>query len=107
MKGYITRDGIPGKLEFQMPESRPKPGDIYEWTISVKTAGGTIYEPGDTLELLELTSDSPHGYHCSSGNWRVRGKTGVSVWTTIEDGISQGYLRKVAPIKNLWERLQD
>jgi len=106
MKEYITKDGIPGKLEFQVPDQRPKPGEVYEWTISAQTVGGTNYEPGDTIELLELTNDSPHGYHCSTGNWRVRCKTGVSVWTTIEDSISTGRLRKVAPIKTLWERLQ-
>lgn len=107
MKGYLTRDGLTGKLEFEVPEPRPKPGEVYEWTISVRTIGGVDYVPGDIVELLELTYEAPHGYHCSVGNWRVRCKTGVSVWTTIEDSISTGRLRKVAPKKTLWDRLQD
>jgi hypothetical protein len=111
MKAYLTKDGGYGSIEFTLPDPRPKSGEVYAWRTTVCTAGGTAYGPGDTMELLEMTFESPHGYHCSSGNWRVRCKVGVSIWSTVEDSISRGFLVRIKeapvllPSPTIWERL--
>jgi hypothetical protein len=110
MKAYLTRDGIVGRIEFELPDPRPSAGEVYVWTETIHTAGGQTYEAGDGMTLLGLTSESPHGYHCSAGNWRVDTKFGVSVWTSVEESISKGQLLKVKsvpePGPTIWERLE-
>lgn len=91
MKARLTKDGVSGHQEFELPEPRPAAGETYTFRWYAETVGGTSYMPGDTLTLIETTDESPHGYHCSAGNWRIRGKTGVTVWTCFEQLLSQGY----------------
>lgn len=116
MKAYLTKDGVPGKRMFDLPNPRPKSGDIFERTVFARTVGGQDYEVGDTIEMIEMTQESPHGYHCSAGNWRCRTKHGVSVWTSVEEDIARGLWRKIGsvrpveprePVKTLWERLDN
>lgn len=91
---WLTKDGIPGHLEFKLPEPRPKPGETYTFRRHAETAGGTRYVPGDTLTLIEMTDESPHGYRCSAGHWRIRGKTGVTVWTCFEQLVTDRYFEE-------------
>lgn len=113
MKAYLTKDGVPGRHEFELPNPRPQPGDVYERTSFARTVGGQDYEVGDTIEVIEMTKDSPHGYHSSAGNWRCRTKVGVSVWTSLEEDITLGRWKKIGtvgtitPPKTLWERLNE
>lgn len=112
MKAYLTKDGVPGRREFDLPDRRPEPGDLYEWTSTAMTVGGDRYEVGDTLEIIEMTLDSPHGYHSSVGNWRCRTKFGVSVWTSVDESIAHNQLQLVqpgerGPRRTLWERLDE
>lgn len=93
MKAYLTKDNYKGS-SFERPDPLPMAGEIYKFTRVALTAGSVLYVPGDTLELLEMIDESPHGYRCSTGNWKVRSKTGTNVWSTIEYLISDGWIVK-------------
>jgi len=74
------------------PHELPAAGQVLTFKHGVRTLAGVSYSPGDTLELIERTSEAPH-HRCSSlGNWRVKCKYMVSVWTNIEWLIAEGEL---------------
>ena len=90
------------------PERLPQPGDVYEFTLPINTAGNCSYNIGDTLTILERTSEAPHLRLSSLGNLRVQCKYHVSVWTNIEWMIADGHLKlKPAARRSVWDRLRD
>lgn len=77
------------------PARLPRKGDVYEFVYSSQTPRG-IYDPGDRLEILGRTAESPHGLTSSLGNIEAKCKhTDSSVWTNIEWAISQDRLKLI------------
>jgi hypothetical protein len=111
MIAHVRREGFSGSLDFELPKRRPQVGDHYEFAQVCNTVGGQFYQVGDTLEIIEMTFEAPHGYSCSAGNWRAKTKYGVSVWSCLELSISQNLLQLVqppaVPRRSIWERLDD
>lgn len=58
-------------------------------THDFMTPGGD-YHCGDLLQVLCRTDEVPYGYYCSAGNWIVKSKHGISVWSTIHHLLSIG-----------------
>jgi hypothetical protein len=72
-------------------------GDKYEWTKTVSCRSGAIQEEGSIIEVLDSTRTCAWGEISESGwNWICRTADGlVSEWSTLEQCISRGVLRKV------------
>lgn len=72
------------------------PGDIYIYTQTVYTVGGKSYNRGDKLKILGPTDEAPYGFRSNRGNFNVSCKHYLSgsVWSSIWDGIEQGWLIK-------------
>lgn len=111
MKGtaWLTMPG--GRTrEFKLPDRLPQAGEVYEWAHPGTTLGGHEFRVGDTMELLERTNEAPFEWFSSVGNWRVKTKYGVSVWSSIDESIAMNHLQLVdtgRPKRTVWDRLNE
>lgn len=98
---YIVRyekDGIWETTKAPRPKRLPRKGDVYEFVHPAQTPRG-VYSPGDRLEILGRTTESPHGLTSSLGNIEAKCKhADSSVWTNIEWAIAEKKLRLVEDV---------
>lgn len=90
MKTYTITYGEQSRTR-PAPERDVQPGDIYEFTREYATLAGVTYYIGDQLEILDGTTQAPHG-RVSSQNFVVKCKHFTSVWSEIPWAISEGKL---------------
>ena len=90
----ITYDDGRVKVSGQLncPERLPQAGDVYVATRHFYTLGDISYHPGDTFEILDRTSKTPHHRLSSLGNLVIRCKSKTSVWTNFEACVAEGWL---------------
>ena len=81
--------------EFPAPDRLPQPGDVYEFTVCVRTLANITYLPGERLTIIGRTDFAPHKRKSSLGNLLVNCKYMTSVWTNIESMIAQGTINLV------------
>lgn len=83
---YRTSATCPAPVEL------PLPGCRVRILSNLRTAAGVSYAPGDEAHLIRRTDSAPHYRRSSLGNWTVRCKYMVSVWTNIEWMIAIGHM---------------
>jgi hypothetical protein len=82
-----------------------KVGDVFEFIVSVRGGSGIVYQPGDTLTLLEATGLDPFGQGAqlkTEHNWLVKCKRFAppddeAVWATIDHMFERDLIKKVEP----------
>lgn len=89
----ITFNGV--SAQFGTPTVLPQPGEVLVANFPFVALSGSHYEVGDRFELLHRTNDAPHGRLSSLGNWLVRCKDRVSVWTNIEMAMYNGLIGRI------------
>ena len=89
------KNGFVETSKAPRPKRLPRKGDVYEFVHSAQTPRG-VYSPGDKLEILGRTTESPHGLTSSLGNIKAKCKhADSSVWTNIEWAIAEKKLRLI------------
>ena len=74
------------------PKVLPELGQVIKFKQACTTLASVSYNPGDSLILIGRTPATPHNRQSSLGNWLVKCKHFVSVWTNIEWGMADGLL---------------
>ena len=73
-------------------------GDIYTFVFDVSTRSGYTHEAGSVITVQNSTKETPHGEISASGtNWICQTKFGTGCWSTLEQCISRGLLKKIYP----------
>jgi hypothetical protein len=89
-----NEDQIIDKLIVPCPDIVPVSGDILEFSAACYALANSHYNVGDELILLGRTTRSSHGLISSLGNWVVKCKDRVSVWTNIEWSMAENRLKQ-------------
>jgi hypothetical protein len=78
-------------LPMPRPSDRqPVPGDVIVVAEPFWTPAAITYQPGDELNLLWRTALPCYHRTSSLGNWLVKSKYSVSIWTNIEFMLAMG-----------------
>lgn len=86
---------IPPKVQKSLG-ARVASGEEYEFTRDIAARDGKIHLKGSRLYIHDATTDIHYGEISDSGsNWWCRTDHGISVWTTVEQCVAMGKLRKV------------
>lgn len=86
-------DKIVAAQAFKTHLPIPQPGDVLVVKVPIHTLADLSYEVGDELVLVERTEAAPFGLKCSLGNWLVRDKHFVSIWSNVEWAMIEGLLK--------------
>ena len=95
-----------------------KAGEVYEFSHNTSTRAGHVHPKGSLVVVLRHTDEAPYGEIGENGNWVCQTQFGISVWSTLEQGIARGLYKKVEisdmpkitvepPLPTFWEALRD
>jgi len=90
---HITYDDGNKKIAsaFKLRGNPPSPGDVLVAKKPFYTPVHS-YNVGDELHLMCRTQEAPHHILCSLGNWVVKCKYQVSIWSNVEWALAEGIL---------------